>query len=281
MIYAASNIAWPYAQRREAYSLLSAAGFRGLEIAPSLFFADEADPFLPSLSEKKRALTEIQDAGLSLVSMQSLLFGVQGAALFEGPVAMHKLEIGILRAIDLAGDIGIPNLVFGSPRQRVRPEGMEESVAIEIAMEVFSRLGDRAAQAETVIAIEANPTLYGTNFLTDAFSALAFVSQLRHPNVRFILDLGERHVNSAMDELPELLNSCTSSLSHIHISEPQLAVAPADAVVFAKALQLISDAGYSRSISIEMSANKDDPLAQLEIALTRVNSSRELLRRSG
>ena len=38
------------------------------------------------------ALAEIAGAGLALVSMQSLLFGVSGAALFEGPDARAAFE---------------------------------------------------------------------------------------------------------------------------------------------------------------------------------------------
>ena len=51
-------------------------GVTGLEIAPGLFLAHAADPFRPSPDELRTATDAVRDAGLELVSMQSLLFGV-------------------------------------------------------------------------------------------------------------------------------------------------------------------------------------------------------------
>ena len=48
MKFAVSNIAWLYAERLDAYAMLRDYGFSGLEIAPSLLFAEENDPFAPS-----------------------------------------------------------------------------------------------------------------------------------------------------------------------------------------------------------------------------------------
>jgi len=97
-----SNIAWLPEERLEAYAILAEAGFTGLEIAPGLFCHAADDPFLPDTASARVARVEMADAGLSLVSMQSLLFGVTGAALFEGPEARAAFEAGMRRAIALA-----------------------------------------------------------------------------------------------------------------------------------------------------------------------------------
>ncbi|MBE1283556.1 MAG: TIM barrel protein [Rhodobacteraceae bacterium] len=277
MIFAASNIAWPYERRFEAYELMAQAGVSGLEIGPPLFFADAEDPFAPDATSVNRAMGEMQQAGLTLVSMQSLLYGVEGAALFEGAEPLARLERGLERVIDLAGEIGVPNLVFGSPRQRVVPDDMEMEAALDHAADLFARLGARAQAAGTVLAIEANPALYGTNFLTDAFSALALVQRIDHPGIRFILDLGERHVNEGMQDLPDLLDQAGPYLSHIHVSEPHLAPAPADADQFATVLQSLTQAGYSGAVSIEMLAGKPDPIPVLGGALDRLTAARKLV----
>lgn len=107
---AMSNIAWLPEERTEAYAILGEAGFTGLEIAPGLFFHATDDPFVPDASSAREALAEMRDAGLSLISMQSLLFGVSGAALFKSDEARAAFETAIGRAIDLAGRFGIPNL---------------------------------------------------------------------------------------------------------------------------------------------------------------------------
>ena len=247
-----SNIAWSADERINAYAILAEAGITGLEIAPGIFFHAAADPFVPDEASAREALHEAADAGLSLVSMQSLLFGVNGAALFEGAEARAAFERGMHRAITLAGRFGIPNCVFGSPAQRRVPEGMAMEAALEDAAAVFHRLGDTAAAAGTRITIEANPAAYGTNFLTNLDGAEAFVAAVDHPAVAVILDLGAMHMNGDFASVPGRLPALAPRLNHVHVSEPQLAPAPADAATLAPVLRGLAAAGYAKAVSIEM-----------------------------
>ena len=252
MKLAMSNIAWAPEERLEAYAILAEAGFTGLEIAPGLFFHAAEDPFLPDTASARRARAEAADAGLKLVSMQSLLFGVTGAALFEGADARAAFETGMRRAIRLAERFGIPNLVFGSPLQRRVPEGMATEDAWEQAAEVFRKLGDAASAADTRIAIEANPAAYGTNFCTTLDEALGFVDLVAHPAVVPHLDLGAMHMNGDFDGVPARLPDLAPRLSHVHVSELDLAPAPADPATLAPVLGGLAAAGYARAVSIEM-----------------------------
>ena len=247
-----SNIAWAPEERLEAYAILAESGFTGLEIAPGLFFRAAEDPFFPDTASARRARAEAADAGLKLVSMQSLLFGVTGAALFEGADARAAFETGMHRAIRLAERFGIPNLVFGSPLQRRVPEGMAMDDAWNQAAEVFRKLGDAAAAADTRIAIEANPAAYGTNFCTTLDEALGFVERVAHPAIVPHLDLGAMHMNGDFDGVPARLPDLAPRLSHVHVSEPDLAPAPADPAALAPVLGSLAAAGYARAVSIEM-----------------------------
>lgn len=252
MRLAMSNIAWAPEERLEAYAILAEAGFTGLEIAPGLLFHAAEDPFLPDTASARRARAEAADAGLKLVSMQSLLFGVTGAALFEAADARAGFETAMHRAIRLAERFGIPNLVFGSPLQRRVPEGMAMEDAWDQAAEVFRKLGDAAAVADTRIAIEANPAAYGTNFCNTLDEALGFVDLVAHPAVVPHLDLGAMHMNGDFDGVPARLPDLAPRLSHVHVSEPDLAPAPADPAALAPVLGSLAAAGYARAVSIEM-----------------------------
>lgn len=247
-----SNIAWAPDERLEAYLAMAEAGFTGLEIAPGLFFHASDDPFVPGEDEAAQALSEMAEHGLSLTSMQSLLFGVQGAGLFDGEDARKALITGMIRAIELAGRFGIPNLVFGSPAQRKVPETMAMDRALNEAGEVFSALGDHAKAAGTIITIEANPAAYGTNFLTTLEEAYAFVERVDHPAIAAILDLGAMHMNDSFDAVPGHLEKISGKLNHVHVSEPELAPAPADAQHLAPILSQLSTKGYGKAVSIEM-----------------------------
>lgn len=257
MRLAMSNIAWLPDERLEAYAILAKSGFDGLEIAPGLFFHAAADPFSPDAKGARAALAEIADAGLGLVSMQSLLFGVEGAALFEGSEARAAFVAGMHRAIALAAQYGIPNLVFGSPLQRRVPEHMAMADALAVAADVFRDLGNVAVQAGTRIAIEANPAAYGTNFCTTLDEALGFVALVAHPAIVPHLDLGAMHMNGDFASVPARLPALAPRLSHVHVSEPGLAPAPADRVALQPVLEGLRAAGYARAVSIEMKRAPD------------------------
>lgn len=269
MRLAVSNIAWSPDERIKAYRILQNAGITGLEIAPGLFFHAAPDAFLPSPAIAREALVETEEAGLSLVSMQSLLFGVEGAALFEGPLARRTFETAIARAIELAGRFDIPNCVFGSPAQRRVPDDMPMELALAEAAEVFSRLGERAREAGTKIAIEANPARYGTNFLTTLEEALAFVKLVDHPAIVPILDLGAMHVNGTFATSPKQIPALMPQLHHVHVSEPDLGPAPNALTDLVPVLQRLRAEGYGHWVSIEMK-RPEGGLVEVEAAVARM-----------
>lgn len=252
MKLAMSNIAWAPEERLAAYAILAEAGLTGLEIAPGLLFHSAADPFAPDDASARTAISEMADAGLSLVSMQSLLFGVTGAALFGPPEARAAFEAGMARAIALAERFGIPNLVFGSPLQRRVPDGMAMADALENAVALFRHLGEAALAAGTRITIEANPAAYGTNFLTTLEEAEAFVAAVDHPGIALILDLGAMHMNGSFASAPARVPALAPRLNHVHVSEPDLAPAPADPAALAPVVRALNAAGYAKAVSIEM-----------------------------
>lgn len=270
MKLAVSNIAWAPKHRDHAYAMLQAHGIRGLEIAPGLFLNGARDAFEPTPEECEAALAPMRAAGLELVSMQSLLFGVEGAALFGEHSERERFERAMLRAIRLAGRLGIPNLVFGSPSQRVIPKSMSREEAESIAAEVFRRLGDAAVAEGTVVGMEFNPKVYGTNFMNHAKETAAFVARVNHPAIQIILDVGAMHLNGDFETLPSFVAAHTGKISHVHFSEPYLAPAPADSNQALQVLRATSAVGYRRWYSIEMKAVPDGELEALGLALGRL-----------
>ncbi|MEO9781911.1 MAG: sugar phosphate isomerase/epimerase family protein [Sedimentitalea sp.] len=279
MNFAVSNIAWKSDERLAAYAALAAQDVRGLEIAPGLLFDGAEDVFVPDEALAQERLSEVADAGLSLVSMQSLLFGVEGAALFEGEAALARLVTGMKRAIDLAGRFEIPNLVFGSPKQRVIPEAMTRTQATDHAEVVFQQLGDYAASAGTTIGMEANPAVYGTNFLTHAEAAAEFVRNLDHPAIKMVFDVGTMHLNDAFDQSTNLIAEHAPILSHVHISEPYLEPAPAQAETAATILHALGSVKYDHWVSIEMKAAPENRVDQMSQAVQRLRNADEMAKR--
>ncbi|WP_257168115.1 sugar phosphate isomerase/epimerase [Bradyrhizobium sp. SRS-191] len=275
MKLAISNIAWSPEERAGAYASMRRHGVAGLEIAPGLFFAGAADPFAPDEAEAAPVLAEAADAGLALVSMQSLLFGVQGAALFGDADAQARFIAGMHRAIALARRFGIPNLVFGSPTQRVVPEGLAADAARNIAVGVFRSLGDAAAAARTRLGVEFNPAVYETNFLTTHDEVADFVAAVNHPAVTIILDLGALHMNGHFEDIEAIAARLARHVSHVHVSEPLLGPAPAQPEQAARAMRAMRAAAYDGWFSVEMK-RPGDGLAGVDAALERLTAAAAL-----
>lgn len=271
MRLAISNFAWPAARAGEAYAVLREAGVGGLEVAPGLLFPGETDPFLPSPPALAQVKADLAQAGLTLCSMQSLLFGVNGAALFGDAPARAAFEGGLRRAIRLAGLLGIRNLVMGSPKNRIRPDALPEAEAEAMAADLFRSLGEEAVAAGCVLAIEPNPAAYGTNFLTTPDAAAAFVRQVDHPGVRLNFDVGTLHVNGTFADLPQVLAGTADITSHVHLSEANLRPFPSSPQTGAAVFAALRASGWDGWVSIEMLADADDPIGVLRrsIAATR------------
>ncbi len=275
MQFAVSNIAWATSDRIAAYARLARTGFSGLEIAPGLFFAESEDVFAPTEVECAAALGEISAHGLNLVSMQSLLFGVPGADLFGDADRQAAFSRGLERTIILAARLEIPNLVMGSPKQRIRPERMDPRTAMDRALEIFIPLADAAAAAGTRIAMECNPVEYGTNFLTTPDDTLAFVRYAAHPAISLNFDVGAAHLTQTFNQVENLLETAADVISHVHISEPFLAPAPADPAGAGRVLRTLREIGYDRAVSIEM-RRPEDGLDGLDMALQNLAAARDI-----
>jgi sugar phosphate isomerase/epimerase len=263
MRLAVSNIAWRAEEAEAALDRLQFLGVAGLEIAPGLAFAGEPDPMLPGSAAIDRWRSALRRRGLTLVSMQSLLFGQAQAALFGDQAERQTFQSGIDAAIELAGRLGCPNLVLGSPTARRIPDGLDARVAQTIALDMIGRLGDRCQTKGVVLSLEPNPAAYGTNFLNTFDETLAFVHALGHPAVRINLDLGALILTGETSEVLAGLTDTVDWIGHIHISEPHLGLAPADETALVQILAALRRVGHDGWASIEMRSTEADNLERL------------------
>jgi len=265
---AISNIAWRPQEQDAVYAILAEAGVRGLEIAPGLAFPNEPDPIAPS----RRALCDfkrqIARRSLHLVSMQSLLFGRPDARLLGSEPQRRSFDAGLARAVDLAGRLNIANLVMGSPANRAIPRCMSRATAEQVAIDVFRRLGDLCLKIRAKLALEPNPAAYGTNFLTSIGETLAFVEKVGHPGISVNFDIGALKMGGDVNAGAEWFAKAAGLVSHVHVSEPNLAPTPRDEDAFEALARAILAHGYAGWFSIEMRTLENDNLAGVRQALS-------------
>lgn len=214
MKISASNIGWKKEFDIEMYSWMSEQGIEGLEIAPTRIF--EEAPY-EHISEAEVWAKEIMDSyGLTVSSMQSIWYG-RTENIFASKEQRETLIQYTKSAIEFAQAIGCKNLVFGCPRNRSYEEGTDISVADEF----FGILGDYAYGHGTVLAMEANPPIYNTNFCNTTDAAFELVKRVGSRGFKINLDLGTMLENS---EYADFIEGKTKLINHVHVSEPGLAV---------------------------------------------------------
>ena len=240
-----SNIAWASAYDEQVYNYIRGQGFSGLEIAPTRIFSES--PYCSLKEAKQFSESIMRDYGLRLSSMQSIWYGMT-ESIFGTPSERKTLLDYSKKAIDFAKEMNCSNLVFGCPKNRNIPEELEKSGYLFIASEFFDAIGDYATQANTHFSLEANPPIYGTNFMNTTIDAFEMCREVNNPGVRVNLDLGAMIYNN---EVVDILDENIELVNHVHISEPYLKIIQ-KRNLHIELFQKLKELKYEKYISIEM-----------------------------
>lgn len=246
-----SNIGWLEEHDSRVYEAMKKYKFSGLEIAPTRIFPEAPYEKLKEAGDWAENMK--REYGFVIPSMQSIWFGRQ-EKLFGTVKERQALVDYTKKAIDFATAIECKNLVFGCPRNRAVPEGVDEQDGIEF----FKEIGDYAARRGTVIGMEANPPIYNTNYINDTVSALELIEKVESEGFLLNLDVGTMIQNE--ESVKELCGK-VKLINHVHISEPGLK--PVEERKLHQDLKhILMDEGYQGFVSIEM--GKTDNLSVLE-----------------
>lgn len=241
-----SNIGWSSEKDAIVYKMMGKYGYSGLEIAPTRIFSETPYERLKEAEIWSRRL--LKDYGFVIPSMQSIWYG-RTERLFGTDAEKEFLINYTKKAIDFAAAVQCRNLVFGCPKNRNLPEDRNPREAIRF----FRELGDYAAKRNIVIGLEANPSIYGTNYINDTKSALELIRETGSEGFLLNLDIGTMLQNR--EDISELEGS-VRYISHVHISEPGLKPLM-QREIHKELCHMLKKEGYAEYISIEM-GNIDD-----------------------
>lgn len=253
-----SNIAWAAENDTEMYSFLQESGFNGLEIAPTRIYPEA--PY-NKLSEAKEWAAELKEKyGLVVPSMQSIWYG-HTEKIFGDKADRQILIDYTKKAVLFAEAIGCGNLVFGNPKNR---DTEDVTAIMPIAIDFFKEIGYYAAEHNTVIALEPNPTIYNTRFMNYTEQAVEMAYKSSSAGIKVNVDLGtiiynEEDVNY-LKQIPDYIN-------HVHISEPGLNLLESREL-HNQLFAVLKNVAYDRFVSIEM-GNKGD-LTKVKDIITHI-----------
>ncbi|MEG2022156.1 MAG: sugar phosphate isomerase/epimerase [Oscillospiraceae bacterium] len=237
-----SNIGFAPEDDTKVYKLLKALGYTGVEIAPSRFVGDAPYDKLDAAAQKRTDIN--REYGFVIPSMQSIWYGMQGN-IFIKEDALRLMEYS-KKAVSFAKAISCKSLVFGCPKNRNIPVGAKPSDAEGF----FCELAQYAFDNGTAIALEANPSVYGTNFINTSKDAFAFAKNIPHLKVNY--DFGTFITN---EENLDTLYQNLDMVSHVHISEPSLACIT-KRKEHKELAALLESGGYKGFVSVEMARSE-------------------------
>lgn len=235
-----SNIAWSNDDDQNMYSFLKKHKIAGLEIAPTRIFSEKPYEKLEEALVFSNNLKS--DYNLSISSLQSICFGIT-ASIFGTEDERNEILNYTKKAIDFASIINCNNLVFGCPKNRIIGENQ-----MDIALDFFGELAEYSKAKNTILALEANPDIYGTNFINTSKEAFDFVKEINHDGLKVNFDFGTfLHQNEKINEIEKHLDL----INHVHISEPYLELIQEREIHSEFAKMLIHN-NYDKYVSIEM-----------------------------
>ncbi len=181
--------------------------------------------------------------------MQSIWYG-KSEKIFGSELERQELLFYTKKAIDFAEAIGCKNLVFGCPKNRAVSKQMSDD---NIAVNFFHDIGEYARTHGTIIGMEANPVIYGTNYINTTKEAIDLIKRVNSEGFKLNLDVGTMIYNN---ENLSVLDNNVNLINHVHISEPNL-VPVERRSLHSDLSELLSRNGYKKYISIEAKSTED------------------------
>jgi len=249
---AASNIAWGRSLDETVARWLVELGFQGVELAPTTYWPR---PLEASESQVRAVRSFWEERGLSVVAMQSLLFGHPELTLFGSAEQRERLREYLAGIIRLGGWLGAGALVFGSPKNR-HVGALPRAEAEEIACEFFHDMGEVALRHGTSLCLEPNPSIYGCDFITTSREGWELVRKVGSRGFCLHLDAGGLTLSG--EQVDGALLEALRESRHFHASEAQLAPLGSGTVEHDRFAQALRAAGYGRFVSMEMRPLPDD-----------------------
>lgn len=247
MRLAISNIAWSAEHDATMLPQLAVHGFDGLEIAPTRIYPQ--NPYSRINDAENYAADLLGKYGLRVCSMQSIWFG-RTERLFGSAQERMALVDYTKQAIDFSQAIGCKNLVFGNPKSRFQEH---PELFSQVGIDFFREICEYALKRGTVIALEPNPEIYGTNFVTHTEQAFQLVRRIGNPAFRVNYDIGTVIANK---EHAESLRGNLDIVHHVHLSEPGLEPIQSRSI-HGEIADILRDGGYNGHVSIEMKNYQD------------------------
>lgn len=196
----------------------------------------------------KKAVISLKDCDLPVLAMNNLF---QAGIRLTGPDADKKrIDDYIDRVVELASELGVETMVFGSSEARNVPMHFSTDEAWDQLLGMLSRLGDKASAIGATVVIEHLNHLESN--IVDWFrEGVRLVNELEHTAVRCLVDL--YHLVLGNEPL-DLVRKHIGLVHHVHFANvlwrtiPTCDLHESHGMSF---LDLLRDVDYQHKLSVE------------------------------
>ena len=199
---------------------------------------------------------EVEQAGLSIVGLHSLIFDHPELGLFKDKDTRDQTLEFFTHLSAICRDLGGHTLIWGGGRRR---GNLTEEKAFSETLTFMHDLVARIQDHGTCFCFEPlGPS--DSDFINSAYDSIRIVEEIDHPALRVQLDAKALVENDEVNRA--VFEAALPYLVHFHANEPGLVVLGSSGTVPHQTLgEHLSDIGFDRYVSIEQRMlNAADPL---------------------
>ena len=205
-----SNLAWSNIWEDNALDILKKYGMSNIELAITKYI-DWKDLNIKNLEELKAKFNKYN---INIYSLQAIFFGIDSNVFTDSRGFISHFKY----VLKTASYLGAKKIVFGSPKNRLKPENMTLDEADTIFIEAMTEIVETAKEYNITVCLEPNAIDYGCNYITTIKEAIYIIQEVNSEYFKLNLDLGNaKMMKDLLDE------SIVEYVGHIQISEPYLA----------------------------------------------------------
>ena len=232
----------------EQCRVIAETGYTGIEVAPFSISDDLAAVSESQLQDMKSAA---ENHGLQIIGLHWLLAKTSGLHLTSADADVREKTAEYLKLLArTCAVLGGRVLVFGSPQQRDKPEGVSDETAMQYAAEVFRSAMPVFAENDVVLCMEPL-TPRETDFINTCAEAVELMKLVDHPS--FILHQDVKAMLGAeSDSVPELIHRHKDICGHFHVNDTNLLGPGMGETDYHPIFQALHESGYDGWISVEV-----------------------------
>jgi sugar phosphate isomerase/epimerase len=227
---------------------VKALGYDGLEIAP-FTLAPRITDLSPARLKELR--TQAEDAGLAVIGLHWLLAKTEGFYLTTPDTEVRNRTGDYMIALaEATKALGGELMVLGSPKQRDLLPGVTYEQAVDLVVQVFTRIMPAIGRLGIDLCLEPLAPSE-TNFLHTCAQASAMIACVDHPHFKLHMDVKAQSSETA-GTVPELIAQYAPTTGHFHAQDVNLRGPGMGNVDFGPIMKALVASGYDRWVSVEV-----------------------------